>query len=104
MTTTVVNIKNVVGLDYIYIGRPSKWGNPIILGPRGDRVRVCMDYAKWLLTQEELLAAIPVELKDKLLGCHCAPDLCHGNILAKVADNGPAALTKWIKDFSMVLR
>ena len=35
----------------------------------------------------ELLKAIP-ELKGKRLGCYCAPQSCHGDILAELANRG----------------
>jgi len=45
---------------------------------RGCDPRVC-----WIGTQPELLAALP-ELKDKVLGCYCKPEDCHGDILAEL--------------------
>ncbi|KKK91261.1 hypothetical protein LCGC14_2714740 [marine sediment metagenome] len=70
----------------IYIGRPSKWGNPFIIGRDGDRHECLAKYANWLNKQPELKAAVS-ELKGKILGCWCAPfNLCHGDILARLAD------------------
>lgn len=68
----------------VYIGRPSKWGNPfpISLG----RKECIEQYAKWILKQPQLLADLP-ELVDKRLGCFCAPLACHGDILARLANN-----------------
>lgn len=75
----------------VYIGRPSKWGNPfshkalpnaVKCPTREDAVK---SYREWLLSQPELLARLP-ELKGKVLGCWCAPQLCHGHILAELAD------------------
>ena len=34
----------------------------------------------------ELLRLAPIELKDKTLGRWCKPELCHGDILAQIAD------------------
>lgn len=66
----------------VYIGRPSKWGNPFIIGQDGDRHECLKKYAKWLKEQPKLLADLP-ELRGKVLGCWCAPwNLCHGDILA----------------------
>jgi hypothetical protein len=70
----------------VYIGRPSKWGNPFRIGPDGDRETVIARYRAYLLTNEVLLAALP-ELVGKTLGCWCRPAACHGDILANlVAD------------------
>lgn len=81
--TTVTHIKT--GKYDIYIGRPSKWGNPFILGRDGDREGVIKKYEIWLKTETNLLASIP-ELKNKVLGCYCHPLPCHGDILAKLAN------------------
>ena len=81
--TTVVN-RRTDPYD-VYIGRPSKWGNPFKLTPRTTRAEVIARYEAWLLTQPQLLAALP-ELKGKRLGCWCAPLPCHGDVLARLAD------------------
>jgi hypothetical protein len=73
----------------VYIGRPSKWGNPFVIGRDGTRDDVIARYEAWLLEQPELLAALP-ELAGKTLGCWCAPHACHGDVLARLA-NAPAA-------------
>ncbi len=69
----------------IYIGRPSKWGNPFRIGRDGTREQVIEKYRQWIKEQPELLAALP-ELKDKTLGCWCKPKACHGDVLAELAD------------------
>ena len=75
----------------VYIGRPSKWGNPIRLEREADRERVLVDYRKWLMQQPDLLNSLH-ELKGKILGCWCAPRLCHGDVLAELA-NAPIGST-----------
>lgn len=69
----------------VYIGRPSKWGNPFEIGRDGNRQQVIEKYRAWILTQPGLLKALP-ELKGKILGCWCAPQACHGDVLAEMAD------------------
>jgi len=69
----------------IYIGRPSKWGNPFTIGPDGTRTEVIEKYRQYLLNKPELLADLP-ELKGKTLGCWCVPKPCHGDILVKLAN------------------
>lgn len=70
----------------VYIGRgPGKWGNPFIIGKDGTRADVIAKHTEWLRQQPELVAALP-ELRDKKLGCHCAPDPCHGDVLARWAN------------------
>lgn len=64
----------------VYIGRPGKWGNPFVVGKDGTRTEVIEKYRIWLLNKPELLTKI-VELKDKVLGCWCSPQACHGDVL-----------------------
>ena len=72
----------------VYIGRPSKWGNPFVIGRDGTRDDVIARYEAWLLEQPELVAALP-ELAGKTLGCWCAPRACHGDVLARLANTQP---------------
>lgn len=72
--------------DYdVYIGRPSKWGNPFEIGRDGIRGEVIEKYRKWVLTQPQLLADL-YELKDKVLGCWCSPQQCHGEVLEELVE------------------
>jgi len=81
--TTVVHCKR--SKHDIYIGRPSKFGNPFEIGKDGTREEVIAKYEKWVLTQPDILKDLPI-LKDKILGCWCSPNACHGDILAKLAE------------------
>lgn len=68
----------------VYIGRPSKWGNPFVIGKDGSRDTVIGKYRLWLwkelqagrIAKEEIL-----KLDGKVLGCWCAPLRCHGDVL-----------------------
>lgn len=71
----------------VYIGRPTKWGNPFVISRDGDRAQVMKKYETWLMTQTELVAQAKVELKGKDLYCWCAPKACHGDVLLKVANS-----------------
>ena len=70
----------------VYIGRPTKWGNPFKVGEDGDREEVIDKYIAWLKTQKQLVADAKKELKGKVLGCWCSPKLCHGDVLARIAN------------------
>jgi hypothetical protein len=70
----------------VYIGRPSKWGNPFEIGKDGTREEVIAKHKAWFLAQSQLIAALP-ELKDKTLGCWCSPRPCHGDVLAEMANS-----------------
>lgn len=70
----------------VYIGRPSAFGNPFVIGKDGDRDDVIRKFEQYLLKDEALMARAKKELKGKVLGCFCAPQKCHGDILAKYAN------------------
>jgi len=75
----------------IYIGRsskfekPSKWGNPFIIGIDGTRKEVIEKYEKYLLSNKELMNDLH-ELEGKVLGCWCKPKACHGDVLVRLAN------------------
>lgn len=72
--------------DGVYIGRPSKFGNPFVIGKDGTREKILKKFENWLKEQPELLVAIKKELKGKSLICWCAPQPCHGDILMRIAN------------------
>jgi len=63
------------------IDRTSKWGNPFILGPDGDRDRVCDSFEKHYAPNKDSFIESAHELNGKVLCCHCYPERCHGNAL-----------------------
>ena len=68
----------------VFIGRPSKWGNPFPIRKDRSRERAVELYETWIRKKPELLADLP-ELYDKVLGCYCEENqLCHGDILLKL--------------------
>lgn len=85
--TIVVNKRrHKPGPNDVYIGRPSKWGNPFVIGRDGDRHEVVGKYARYLLFERpDLMKAMP-ELRGKTLVCWCKPELCHGDVLAELAN------------------
>lgn len=76
----------------IYIGRPSKWGNPFSHKEGtsakyrcNTREEAVKNYEIWIKTQSKLINCIKNgELNGKVLGCWCKPKLCHGDILVKL--------------------
>lgn len=77
-----------------YIGRPSKWGNPFTDKPVSatlaqwhcaNRTEAIERYRQWIVTQPELMAALP-ELAGKTLVCWCKPASCHGDVLADLVE------------------
>jgi hypothetical protein len=79
----------------VYIGRPSKGGNPFtdhagtraasVVASREEAIR---RYEEWLRSRPDLMAAARRELRGEVLGCWCAPKSCHGDVLARIADEG----------------
>lgn len=86
----VLNIYKDEVSDYagaVYIGRPSKWGNPFALGRDGGRDEVIEKYEAWLQTQPQLVESIKTELRGRDLVCFCSPKSCHGDVLLKIANS-----------------
>ena len=78
----------------VYIGRGSKWGNPYAHVPSVHQVIQVKDREEAIERFEEYVASkgeagrrqIQKELKGKVLGCFCAPLACHGDVLARIAN------------------
>jgi hypothetical protein len=115
----VVNIKNGEPYDE-YIGwqmPPSRsptgeyipqsiWRNPFNKAFRDGwmtREEACEKYLVHVLTSPKLVAKLP-KIKDKILGCHCAPKggltkddplRCHGQVLLRLA-NANVSADSWV--------
>lgn len=70
----------------VYIGRPTKWGNPFLIGPHGTREEVIKKFEKLVRKDPHMIRSIKEELRGKTLGCWCAPLPCHGDVLLKIAN------------------
>lgn len=82
--TTVVNCSR--SRYDVYIGRPSEWGNPYVVGRDGTREEVIAKYEAMIRSRPDLMARIKSELRGKILGCWCVPKRCHGHVLARIAN------------------
>lgn len=71
---------------YERIDRRSPWGNPFELPADGDRDTVIANYENHYLPYKPSLLDQLHELKGKALGCWCAPEPCHGDVLKNGAD------------------
>jgi len=71
--------------DAVYVGRPSKWGNPFIIGKDGNRDEVIIAYMSWFTLNKTLRNDLH-ELKGKDLVCWCAPLPCHADVLLELAN------------------
>jgi hypothetical protein len=70
----------------VYIGRPSKWGNPFVIGRDGTRDEVIEKFRQYGL-RKGLDKTAKTELRGKVLGCWCSPAACHGDVLAEWANS-----------------
>lgn len=110
MPTTVINLKGHLHdfgprlehapASLVYVGRRWTLGhwdlprhplaNPFAYDTAtrkrdGTRAEVMERYRAHLLAHPELLAQVRA-LRGRTLACWCAPELCHGDILAELAD------------------
>lgn len=78
----------------VYIGRPSKWGNPfshkdgtLAQYKVSSREEAVTAYEQWITQGDgkHLLNDLP-ELQHKTLGCWCKPAACHGDVLLRLAN------------------
>ncbi|SNR37768.1 protein of unknown function [Haloechinothrix alba] len=103
--TTVVNVrksgphKHLVPwlvrqdlLTYVGHGGPrhawpeSDFASPFVKQARTDRAAAKRSYERWLDEQDELLRRLRSgELSGRALGCWCAPEPCHADVLAERA-------------------
>jgi hypothetical protein len=91
--TVVVNKRSLYsfpGVDkVVYIGRPSKFGNPFIIPRDGTRAQVILKYRKWLVgqLQKSKSRRIALEaLRGKVLVCWCKPLACHGDVIVELLE------------------
>lgn len=67
----------------VRIDRSSEFGNPFILEDDGSRDEVCDAYLTHYLPHKPSIKSQIQNLKGKVLVCHCYPQRCHGDALAK---------------------
>ena len=70
----------------VYVGRPSKWGNPFQIGRDGTRAEVVQKYRQFICERPDLIADAKEELCGHDLICWCAPLACHGDVLLEIAN------------------
>lgn len=85
----------------VYVGRPTKWGNPFVVGKPGGAYTALVKnqrhawqlYRSIAIDNEQLIAAAQAELKGKSLACFCPlptemyqPDCCHAAVLLELAN------------------
>jgi hypothetical protein len=71
----------------VYVGRPTKWGNPFPVTQHFNRAEAfkqyCLFVDKWDLEEDA-----KKELKGKNLACWCkVGELCHADVLLQIANS-----------------
>jgi hypothetical protein len=74
--------------DAVYVGRPTKWGNPYKAEEcAGAEVSAVKCFRILVESEPETIADIQRELKGKKLACWCSLDkACHADVLAEIAN------------------
>lgn len=100
----VLNIhRDKIPSDAIYIGRGKRgqdasFGNQFVIGKHGTRQYVIARYEIELKRNEALIARIRSTIKHHDVVCFCAPAVCHGNVLQKVAAMTDEQVNAWRQD------
>ncbi len=72
----------------VKIDRSSPWGNPYRMAREADRAEVCSRYElEHLPSRPDLLDQV-ADLRGRVLACWCSPKPCHGDTLARLANEG----------------
>jgi hypothetical protein len=100
MPATVVHHRDRhLYLNYVYCGRPSKWGNPHQVGrcscgkvhSRAEAIHLFNVF--WNSDDGAMLRVAALqELADKTCGCWCAPKPCHVQIIVDYVNQYARAL------------
>lgn len=72
--------------DAVFIGRPSKWGNPFSAAYESQRDWAVNSFTEWLEKNPKIKEQIRQELKGRDLVCYCKPKRCHGDVIFKIAN------------------
>ena len=80
--------------DAVYVGRPTKWGNPYSHLPSAlaeyrvaTREEAIERYRQWFMFSDLRNQTYLNELRGKDLVCWCAPKACHADILLELANS-----------------
>jgi len=80
--------------DAIYVGRPTKFGNPFSHLPSSaaifrteSREEAVEKFREYLEYDTELKKMVKEELKGKSLVCWCSPQKCHAEVLMEIANS-----------------
>lgn len=75
----------------VYVGRPSRWGNPFIVGKLSeygdvpDKETAVAFYRAWIDKGLQRIRIVS-ELRGKDLACWCGSGPCHADVLLELAN------------------
>ena len=77
----------------VLVDRTTIWGNPFShkMDTRAKflvdtREEAIAQFEVWIRARPEFVAFVKQELRGKVLGCWCEPKACHGDVLARIAN------------------
>lgn len=69
--------------DAVYVGRPTKWGNPCKVENEGQRIHAVAWFEAHVAPKLDV-----AELRGKNLACWCSLDKpCHADVLLRMANS-----------------
>ena len=75
-------------LNTVYVGRPTRWGNPWIVNKNNKAKDVVNHYEEWVMSNGLFVLDIKTELEGKNLACWCPLNQpCHADVLLKIANS-----------------
>ncbi len=82
----------------VYVGRPSRWGNPYRVGTEESAAECVAKFERWCRQRQTDAPAAFAQwlapLSGHDLACWCAPDTpCHANVLLRLANEPWAPFT-----------
>ena len=89
----IVNLRNTTGGEewfgrVVVVDRRTVWGNRFRIGQDGSRLEVIEKFRLELLqkvqTDPDMVPAL-ARLHGQVLGCWCAPEPCHAEVLERAA-------------------
>jgi hypothetical protein len=71
----------------VKVARPTKWGNPFVIGVDGNREEVIRKYRAWIMQKLSEEPSFLTPLCGKNLACYCREyEQCHADILLELAN------------------
>jgi len=77
------------GYTQVYIGRPSEYGNPFVLGTKYKRGEAVLAYKELAVREGYTYPKLRKMLDEGhkiALVCFCKPQACHGDIIKEILD------------------